>query len=182
MATFNGAKHLAQQLDSLDAQTHRNWVLIVSDDGSTDDTLQIVQAYGDHWGDDRMRIRQGPRKGVCQNFLSMANDPPSRPSFMLFVTRTTSGCQKSFRWRSPTSRRSTRLINPGFTAREPRISKTICGSMGTPPRSSFLPLSEMRWSRALRVATPWFSTRLPKNCWSGLAWSMPLFTTGGCIC
>ncbi len=84
MATFNGAKYLAQQLDSLDAQTHRNWFLMVSDDGSNDETVQILQDYQRRWGSVRLQISGGPQKGVCQNFLSLANDPEIRADFYAF--------------------------------------------------------------------------------------------------
>ena len=45
MGTLNGAKFLSEQLDSLAAQTHQNWILLASDDGSTDDTLKILMVY-----------------------------------------------------------------------------------------------------------------------------------------
>ena len=41
MCTLNGAQFLPAQLASLEQQTHANWRLIVSDDGSTDATLKI---------------------------------------------------------------------------------------------------------------------------------------------
>jgi glycosyltransferase involved in cell wall biosynthesis len=45
VATFNGAKYLTHQLDTLVAQSYRNIEIIVSDDGSTDDTLSILELY-----------------------------------------------------------------------------------------------------------------------------------------
>lgn len=84
MATCNGSKYLSQQLDSLEAQTHRNWVLVVSDDGSTDGTLQILEAYRHRWGADRLKLRRGPCQGVCRNFLSMANDTSIQTDFFAF--------------------------------------------------------------------------------------------------
>ena len=42
MATYNGARFLSAQLDSLLAQSHQNWSLIVSDDGSRDATMAIL--------------------------------------------------------------------------------------------------------------------------------------------
>lgn len=78
MGTYNGARFLQEQLDSITVQTHKNWFLVASDDGSSDDTLAILQRFQQEWGDDRVRIRQGPGKGFCQNFLSMACDPEIR--------------------------------------------------------------------------------------------------------
>jgi glycosyltransferase involved in cell wall biosynthesis len=45
MATHNGANFLNEQLDSILIQLHENDELIISDDGSTDDTLKILRSY-----------------------------------------------------------------------------------------------------------------------------------------
>ncbi len=45
LATFNGAKFLPVQLDSLIAQTEIHWTLLIRDDGSTDHTLRIIRDY-----------------------------------------------------------------------------------------------------------------------------------------
>ncbi len=45
MATHNGVLYLKEQLDSLFAQSHRNFELIVSDDASTDGTLELLKEY-----------------------------------------------------------------------------------------------------------------------------------------
>lgn len=74
MGTKNGERFIAEQLDSLAAQTHQNWVLYVSDDGSTDDTIQILRAYQAKWSTGKLHIREGPMQGFCVNFLSMACD------------------------------------------------------------------------------------------------------------
>lgn len=45
LSTYNGEKYLAAQLDSLIAQTHTDWHLLIRDDGSTDSTLAIINRY-----------------------------------------------------------------------------------------------------------------------------------------
>lgn len=45
MPTYNGAKYIEVLLDSLLAQTFTDWHLMVRDDHSTDNTVEIVQAY-----------------------------------------------------------------------------------------------------------------------------------------
>lgn len=84
MATYNGEKYLAAQLDSLAAQTHTNWCLFVSDDGSIDGTKAILQSYQQKWGADRIQIRTGPMRGVAQNFLTMAIDPSVQADYYAF--------------------------------------------------------------------------------------------------
>lgn len=45
LATYNGEKYLAQQLDSIIKQTYSKWHLYIRDDGSTDNTKQIINNY-----------------------------------------------------------------------------------------------------------------------------------------
>lgn len=47
MATFNGEKYLKEQIDSILTQIGQNDELVVSDDGSTDKTLNILRNYQD---------------------------------------------------------------------------------------------------------------------------------------
>lgn len=47
LATRNGAAYLREQLESIHAQTHRNWSIDVADDGSSDETLQIVREFAE---------------------------------------------------------------------------------------------------------------------------------------
>ncbi len=45
MATFNGQRFLPEQLESILRQSLKNWVLLVRDDGSADDTVAIIDDY-----------------------------------------------------------------------------------------------------------------------------------------
>lgn len=45
MTTFNGEKYVAKQLDSILNQTYKNIEIIISDDGSTDNTEEIITKY-----------------------------------------------------------------------------------------------------------------------------------------
>ena len=44
LPTFNGAKYLRKSMDSCLNQTYKNIELVVVDDGSTDETAQIVKS------------------------------------------------------------------------------------------------------------------------------------------
>ena len=84
LCTYNGEKFLAQQLDSLEAQTYTDWVVMVSDDGSSDRTIEILEHYQSKWPVGKLTIRRGPQKGFCQNFLSLACDPTILASYYAF--------------------------------------------------------------------------------------------------
>ncbi|MFJ4195311.1 glycosyltransferase family 2 protein [Pseudomonas sp. NPDC089534] len=71
MCTYNGASFLAEQLESLERQTHRNWTLYVSDDGSQDATLDILRSFRERWGSERLQVANGPKRGFVANFLSL---------------------------------------------------------------------------------------------------------------
>ena len=45
LSTYNGDKYLREQLDSLFHQTHDYFNLYVRDDGSTDNTINIIKEY-----------------------------------------------------------------------------------------------------------------------------------------
>lgn len=47
IATFNGEKYIKEQLDSILVQLENNDEVIISDDGSTDNTISIIESYKD---------------------------------------------------------------------------------------------------------------------------------------
>lgn len=47
IATYNGEKYIQQQLESILLQLEQNDEIVVSDDGSTDNTLRIIDAFND---------------------------------------------------------------------------------------------------------------------------------------
>ena len=85
MGTYNGQAFLAEQLLSIEKQSYKNWRLIISDDGSTDDTLAIAKTFQEKWGCERLEIREGPKQGYCKNFLSLAVDTTIKASYYAFA-------------------------------------------------------------------------------------------------
>jgi glycosyltransferase involved in cell wall biosynthesis len=71
MCTYNGERFLSEQLKSIENQTHKNIVLWVSDDGSDDQTMAILEDYQKRWGKERVHILEGPRKGLITNFMRL---------------------------------------------------------------------------------------------------------------
>ena len=58
VATYNGERFIREQIDSILRQLSSYDEIIVSDDGSTDDTISIIDSINDK----RIRIIEGPRK------------------------------------------------------------------------------------------------------------------------
>lgn len=54
MATYNGQNYICEQIKSLQAQSYENWELLISDDCSSDNTLDIVSQFAER--DARVRI------------------------------------------------------------------------------------------------------------------------------
>ncbi len=64
MATYNGGRFLHEQLESILSQLEENDELIISDDGSTDNTVSIVESFHDP----RIRLLFNEKHGVNNNF------------------------------------------------------------------------------------------------------------------
>ena len=104
MCTYNGAsRHLAEQLDSLFAQTQPPKEIIVQDDCSTDNTMEMLADYA----------RRAPHGVSIRTRSSRASTATSsqpcavpQPTSSPFATRTTSGCLRSSRSKAPLSVRT----------------------------------------------------------------------------
>ena len=72
MATYNGEQHIREQLDSIARQTLQPCELIITDDGSTDATLQIVEEFAQTARFLVKVIRNPSRLGYADNFIKAA--------------------------------------------------------------------------------------------------------------
>lgn len=66
--TYNSADFIAQTIESVQAQTYANWELLITDDCSQDNTVEIIQRYMD--ADSRIklfRLDKNSGGGVARN-------------------------------------------------------------------------------------------------------------------
>jgi glycosyltransferase involved in cell wall biosynthesis len=83
LCTYNGEAYLRSQIESYLSQTYQHWRLYVSDDGSTDGTMTILQEYLTSLGS-RMILLNGPKKGFAQNFMSLIRNEEIHYDFYAF--------------------------------------------------------------------------------------------------
>lgn len=84
MCTYNGERFLQEQLASFQGQTDEGWVLWVSDDGSSDATLDILSECRNKLGKDKIKIVQGPGLGFETNFMSLTMRDEIKADFFAF--------------------------------------------------------------------------------------------------
>lgn len=69
LPTYNGARYLPEQLDSLLAQSHRDFVIVTRDDGSTDTSREVLARYAEeHPGFFHIVDSGGVNVGACAGF------------------------------------------------------------------------------------------------------------------
>lgn len=85
LGTFDGQRFLREQLASFEAQSHGNWEVWASDDGSRDGTQAILASYREKWGTDRLSIHAGPAAGFVANFLSLTCNPSIQADHYAFA-------------------------------------------------------------------------------------------------
>ncbi len=67
LASYQGARFIREQIDSILRQSDDRWHLTVSDDGSTDGTTDILDAYVRQYPDRISRVRSGQRFGNARD-------------------------------------------------------------------------------------------------------------------
>lgn len=72
MATYNGARYISEQMVSLAAQSWLPDELVVSDDGSSDDTIAVIERFAETAPFPVRILPRGERLGFADNFLRAA--------------------------------------------------------------------------------------------------------------
>lgn len=84
MATHNGERFLVNQLTSIVKQSHENWRLVVSDDGSTDSTFFLLDSFRQSRPKGQVTVLQGPCQGAVENFRSLIRGTDLQGDYLAF--------------------------------------------------------------------------------------------------
>lgn len=68
LIAYNGEKYIARQIETIVCQLHHGDELIVSDDGSTDQTISIIENLQQKY--QSIKLIHGPHKGIAANLTN----------------------------------------------------------------------------------------------------------------
>lgn len=66
VATYNGERYIKEQIESILENLSKKDEIVISDDGSNDNTIKIIEDIIKK--DDRVKLIEGPKKGIKENF------------------------------------------------------------------------------------------------------------------
>lgn len=69
MSTYNGAKYIKEQIDSILNQTYKNIELVIRDDGSSDNTVKIIESYQKKYAN--IKLITGKNLGFIKSFFEL---------------------------------------------------------------------------------------------------------------
>ncbi|MEA4965620.1 MAG: glycosyltransferase family 2 protein [Oscillospiraceae bacterium] len=111
LAAYNGERYLRPMIDSILSQDYMGFRLILSDDGSTDKTAEILDEYANNHQDQVFRYHSGRKFGSAQkhfmHLLSVFHDSP----YIMF-------CDQDDVWFPDKVRKTLQIIKE--TERDPR--------------------------------------------------------------
>lgn len=110
MGSLNGAAHLNTQLASIALQQAVEWNLTVSDDGSTDQTRNVVERFAGHFEPGKVTLIDGPRRGVAPNFMRLLLRSSRADSFLALA-------DQDDVWHPRRLARAARLLGPSDSKR-----------------------------------------------------------------
>ncbi|MDT2684968.1 MAG: glycosyltransferase family 2 protein [Enterococcus sp.] len=82
MSTYNGEKHIGEQLESILTQSVKDIMLFIRDDGSTDNTIKILNEFSKK-NPAKIKFYQGDNIGPSKSFLELVKRAPKASYYML---------------------------------------------------------------------------------------------------
>lgn len=83
MSTYNGSRYIQTQLDSIAAQNIANKELLIRDDGSTDDTVSIIEEYQRRYS--WIQLYKGNNIGVQKSFFYLLQRADASADYIAFA-------------------------------------------------------------------------------------------------
>ncbi len=102
MSTYNGAKYISAQLDSILSQPYESIHILIRDDGSSDETISIIESYQADYPN-RIQLLKGDNIGVIPSFWSLLQHADRRAAYFSF-------CDQDDVWMSHKADTSVRLL------------------------------------------------------------------------
>ncbi|MCQ2350847.1 MAG: glycosyltransferase family 2 protein [Paludibacteraceae bacterium] len=81
LSTYNGEMFIREQLDSIIAQTYKDWRLLIRDDGSRDNTVSIIESYAKNYNNIELLPSNG-NIGVVKSFETLLKE--SNAEYFMF--------------------------------------------------------------------------------------------------
>lgn len=85
MAVYDGERFLDEQLLSIARQSFAAIDMLVSDDGSRDESRSILDSWRRRWDKGEFRIIDGPRSGFAENFRHLILSAGNPPGYVAFA-------------------------------------------------------------------------------------------------
>src|ERR1700737_4199728 len=85
LSTYNGSRFLSEQLDSIVRQTCSNLVITVRDDGSTDNSPEILGSYPSRYNNIDILRGSGRRLGIVDSFFELLRMAGERSQYFAFA-------------------------------------------------------------------------------------------------
>lgn len=84
MATYNGEKYVSEQIESIINQSFTNWILLIRDDGSNDNTMEILDKYEEQ--ENRIKVIRDDlgNLGQCLNFNEIMKNAKTDSYYVMF--------------------------------------------------------------------------------------------------
>ncbi len=84
MGTYNGERFLEEQIQSIQAQTFKNWLLLVRDDSSSDGTVHILNTFQEQDNRIKLIVDDKGNLGPSSNFNELCMEAARRGADIVF--------------------------------------------------------------------------------------------------
>lgn len=81
LSSYNGSQYLPEFLASLEDQTYQDWNLIIRDDGSLDNTLNILREFQQHYSDRVKILHDDMNSGAKASFGKLIESALQNPEW-----------------------------------------------------------------------------------------------------